>query len=72
MIILTQNKNKIFISSIGGRYSTLKIPHFKGMDNLMIMLIPLFPYCVVKDMEVPRKQTNANLLRYIIQSQFAI
>ena len=30
----------------------MKIPHFKGMDNLMIMLIPLFPYCavvVVKD-----------------------
>ena len=47
MIILTHKKNQIFISSIGGRYSTLKIPHFKGMDNLMIRLIPLFPYCAL-------------------------
>ena len=25
----------------------MKILHFKGMDNLMIMLIPLFPYCAM-------------------------
>ena len=29
------------------RYSMLKIPHLKGMDNLMIRLIPLFPYCAM-------------------------
>ena len=25
----------------------MKIPHFKGMNNLMIRLIPLFPYCAL-------------------------
>ena len=43
MIILTQKKN-----SDWWRYSTLKIPHFKDMDNLMIMLNPLFLNCAMK------------------------
>ena len=29
------------------RYSTLKITHFEGMDNLMKILIPLVPNCSV-------------------------
>ena len=43
MIILTHKKKSDFYLKYWRRYSTLKILHFKGMDNLMIMLIPLFP-----------------------------
>ena len=47
MIILTNKKNSEFYLKYSWRYSTLKIPHFEGMDNLMIRLVPLFPYCAV-------------------------
>ena len=43
MIILTHKKKSDFYLKYWQRYSTLKILHLKGMDNLMIMLIPLFP-----------------------------
>ena len=48
MIILTHNKNSDFYLKYWWRYSMLKIPHFEGMDNLMIRLTPLFPYCAVE------------------------
>ena len=43
MIILTPPKKSNFYLKYWWSYSTLQIPHLKGMDNLMIMLIPLFP-----------------------------
>ena len=43
MIILTRKKKSDFSLKYWWRYSTLKILHFKGMDYLMIRLIPLFP-----------------------------
>ena len=46
------------------RYSTLKIPHFKGMDNRVIGLIPLFPYCAVKhDTSTARSHPSQHLPR---------
>ena len=49
MIILANKKKSDFYLKYWWRYSTLKIPNFKGMGNLMIMLIPLFPYCTLGD-----------------------
>ena len=40
------------LSQVLVEYSTLKIPPFKGIDNLMIRLIPLFPYCAVDDSDI--------------------
>ena len=52
MIILT---HKQFYIKYWWRYSTLKILHFKGMDNLMIMLIPLFPNSALDKKLSPKK-----------------
>ena len=44
MIILTHKKKlQAFILSIGEDIQRWKITHFEGMENLMKMLIPLFP-----------------------------
>ena len=44
---LNPQKNSDSYLKYWWRYSTLKIPHFKGMDNLMTRLIPFFPYCAL-------------------------
>ena len=69
MIILT-HRNSDFYFKYWWRYSTLKIPHFKGKDNLMIRLISLFPYCAMSGEFVEPTAPTPSLLSIVLKIQF--
>ena len=72
MIILTHKTISGFYIKYWWRCSTLKIKHFEDMDNLMKMLIPLFPNCALAHTICYISLTGPNLVMHLIESTLII